>query len=89
MSKKPTLFAYLIAVEQPDGSDHIYAVLADTMDRAMEAAVVYEGGRGTPRYAGTLGTRSIERISLEAGEVRLIGVSRAGDRHRLSGIAGI
>ena len=84
MPKTLALFAYLIAVGQPDGSDHIYAILAETMDDAIKAASVHRSGRGAPRYAGALGARSVELMDLKNGEVRLIGTSPARDRPYLS-----
>jgi hypothetical protein len=89
MPKKPALFAYLIAVAQPDGSDHIYAILTDTMDAAIKAAAIREPGAGALRYAGSLGTRSVERMNLKADRVRLIGFSPSRDRPRSSNAASI
>jgi hypothetical protein len=86
---KPDRIAYLIAVGQPDGSDHIYALLADTMGKAIEAAAIHKPGGAAPRYAGALGTRFVERSNLEAGEVRHIGTSPARDRSRPSNVASI
>ena len=89
MQGKSDRIAYLIAVERPDGSDHIYAILAGTMDKAIEAAAVREPGGAAPRYAGSLGARSVERINLKAGEVRLIGISAAKDRPHLPNTASL
>lgn len=81
--------AYLIAVRQFDGADHVYAILADTMDQALEAAALHDPGRAAPRYAGSLGARFVEGSNLEAGEVRLIGISLAKDRPRVPNAASL
>lgn len=72
MPKKPKLSAYLIAVRQFDGSDHVYAILAGTKDEAIEVVAAQEPDGPAPRYAGAFGARTVERIGLKVGEVRKI-----------------
>ncbi len=72
MPKEQNLFAHLIAVRQYDGSDHVYAILADTKDQAIQLVAAHEPGGPEPRYAGAFGARTVERIGLKVGEVRKI-----------------
>ncbi|MCJ2131563.1 hypothetical protein [Methylobacterium sp. E-045] len=72
MPKKPAHFAYLIAVRQPDGSDHVYAILAQSVDEAVKVAAAREPEGPAPRHVGSLGSHTVERIKLQIGEARII-----------------
>ncbi|MHC1998836.1 hypothetical protein ACYQR9_00005 (plasmid) [Methylobacterium sp. CM6241] len=72
MPKKPELFAYLIAVRQLDGSDHVYAILAGTKDEAIMMVAAHEPDGPKPRHVGAFGARTVERIGLKVGEVRKV-----------------
>ncbi|MHC2002854.1 hypothetical protein ACYQR9_20750 [Methylobacterium sp. CM6241] len=72
MPKKQDQFAHLIAVRQFDGSDHVYAILADTKDEAIKMVAAQDPEGPAPRYAGAFGAQTVERIGLKVGEVRKI-----------------
>ncbi|MHC2088669.1 hypothetical protein [Methylobacterium sp. CM6244] len=72
MPKKPALTAYLVAIQQPDGTDNVWAILAKTAADALEIAEAQEPGRAEPRIVGTLGAMSVKRMRLKPGEARII-----------------
>lgn len=72
MPKKSAHFAFLIAVRQPDGADHIYAILARSVDEAIRVAAAQEPEGPAPRHVGSLGSHTVKRIKLEIGEARII-----------------
>ncbi|WP_311274832.1 hypothetical protein [Methylobacterium sp. WCS2018Hpa-22] len=72
MPKKPALTAYLVANQQPDGTDNVWAILAKTVADALEIAEAQEPGRTEPRIVGTLGAMSVKRMRLKPGEARII-----------------
>ncbi|MHC2017207.1 hypothetical protein [Methylobacterium sp. CM6247] len=72
MPKKPALTAYLVAINQPDGTDNVYAILAKTAQDALEIAVAQEPGGPMPHIVGTLGAMSVSRMRLKPGEARII-----------------
>jgi hypothetical protein len=72
MRGKTAGIAYLIAVRQLDGADHVYAILAGTKDEAIKLIAAHEPGGPAPRYAGAFGARTVERMGLKVGEVRKI-----------------
>jgi len=72
MSKSPHPGAFLIAVRQPDETDHTYAILVDRIAEAISVVTAREPGGPRPRHVGTLGPYSVKRIKLRPGEARII-----------------
>ncbi|KQO52337.1 hypothetical protein ASF24_22685 [Methylobacterium sp. Leaf86] len=72
MPRKPAHFAFLIAIRQSDGSDHVYAILAHSVDEAVRIAAAQEPEGPAPRHVGSLGSHTVKRIKLEIGEARII-----------------
>lgn len=72
MPKNPDPVAFLIAIRQPDDTDHVYAILARTTGEAIDVAATQEPQGPKPRHVGTLGSSSVKRLKLKAGEARII-----------------
>lgn len=72
MPKKPPHFIFLIAIEQRDGTDHIYQVLAKSVDEAIEVAAAQEPGCALPRHVGGLRAAAVKRLKMKAGEAQRV-----------------
>lgn len=72
MPKEPPYSAYLIAVRQFDETDHIYAILARTVEGAIQLAAEQEPAGPAPRHVGLLGAPTVKRMELKVGEARII-----------------
>ena len=70
--KKPPHFAYLIAVRQADETDRVYAILAKTVEEAIQLAAEQEPAGPAPRHVGLLGAPMAKRMELKVGEVRIV-----------------
>jgi hypothetical protein len=72
MPKAPATVAFLVAIRQPDATDHAYAILAQTESEAVGIAAAQEPNGASPRHVGTLGALTVKRIKLKPGEARII-----------------
>ena len=65
-------FAYLIAVRLADETDRVYAILAKTVEEAIQIAAEQEPAGPAPRQVGLLGAPMAKRMELKVGEVRIV-----------------
>ncbi|MCC0807475.1 hypothetical protein FPV16_14750 [Methylobacterium sp. W2] len=72
MPKKPTQFAFLIAIRQTDQTDLVYAILAWTVEEAIEVAAAQAPKGSALRHVGSLSAHTVKRIQLKSGEARII-----------------
>ncbi|MHC2017137.1 hypothetical protein [Methylobacterium sp. CM6247] len=72
MPKKPAHFAFQIAIRQTDQTDLVYAILARTVEEALEVAAAQAPEGAAPRHVGSLSAHTVKRIRLKSGEARII-----------------